>query len=283
MKGFINLFKPEGMSSAYAAGAVKWKLKIPCGHMGTLDPMASGILPVGVGKTSRLFDYILDKKKTYRAKFRFGFSTDTLDVTGKTENTTTFIPSEEEIRSVLSSFTGEIMQKPPRFSAKSVCGKRGYQLARKGVDFDLPEKKVNVYRFDCLGKTEGENEFLFEIDCGGGTYIRSLARDLGEKLGSLCTMSALCRTASGIFDIKNSVGVEEFKNSDEPEKYLIKPELALNFPEIVLTEREATRILNGIFDYKTEKDGLYKVFCEEEFWGVGESTNGILRIKAYVR
>ncbi len=285
MKGFINLYKPCGVSSAFAVGAVKRKFNTPCGHMGTLDPMASGILPVGVGKASRLFQFITEKKKTYRARFKFGVSTDTLDVTGTVEKTTDIIPTEEEIKAALLSFTGEIMQRPPKYSAKSVGGRRGYELARKGVDFDLPEKKVSVFRYEFLGKTEdcGENEYAFEIDCGGGTYIRSLARDLGEKLGSLAVMSALERTASGIFTKENSVTLEEFKNSDDPEKFLIKPELTVNFPEIILSDREATRILNGIFDYRVEKDGLYKVFNEKEFLGVGEAANGILRIKAYVR
>lgn len=285
MNGFVNIFKPSGTSSAYATGAVKRKFNTPCGHMGTLDPMASGILPVGVGKASRLFRFITEKKKTYRARYKFGIFTDTLDVTGKIEATTDNIPAEAEIKAALPQFVGEIMQKPPKYSAKSVGGRRGYELARKGVEFDLPEKQVTVYRYEFLGKTAdcGENEFEFEIECGGGTYIRSLARDLGEKLGSLAAMSALMRTSSGIFNAKNCVGLEEFKNCENPESFLIKPELTVNFPEIVLSEKEARRILNGIFDYRVKEDGLFKVFNEKEFLGVGSATDGILRIEAYVR
>ena len=282
MKGFINLIKPEGMSSAYAVGAVKKKLRVSCGHMGTLDPMASGVLPVGVGRATRLFPYLSDKRKVYRAKFRFGFSTDTLDVTGSTEKTAAHIPDEKEILAVIPEFTGVIKQVPPRYSAKCVNGKRGYQLARRGVDFTLAEKEVSVYGFELVGRT-GEDEYEFLIECGGGTYIRSLARDLGVRCSSLAVMSALRRTRSGIFSDNDGVGVEEFVNSDAPEKYLIAPELTLDFPEIALTESEAKRILDGIFDYKVDKDGYYKVFCCREFWGVGEATDGILRIKTYVR
>lgn len=285
MKGFINLYKPCGVSSAYAVGAVKRKFNTPCGHMGTLDPMASGILPVGVGKASRMFQFLTEKKKMYRARFKFGILTDTLDVTGSVEKTTDFIPEERDIKKVLPLFTGEIMQKPPKYSAKNVGGRRGYELARKGVDFDLPCKKVSVFSFECAGKTAdcGDNEYEFIIECGGGTYIRSLARDLGEKLGSLAVMSALERTVSGVFRKENSVTLEEFINSDNPENFLIKPELTVNFPEIFLSQKEAERILNGVFDYPVKTDGLYKVFNEKEFLGVGEAANGILRIKAYVR
>ena len=113
MTGFINLLKPEGMSSAYAVGGVKIKLNTSCGHMGTLDPMASGCLPVGIGQASRLFNYLLDKEKTYVAEFTFGYITDTLDKTGKTEKTTSFIPTENEIKAVLGDFIGDIMQVPP--------------------------------------------------------------------------------------------------------------------------------------------------------------------------
>lgn len=282
MKGFINLIKPEGMSSAYAVGAVKRTFHLPCGHMGTLDPMASGALPVGLDKTCRLFPYLLDKKKVYRAKFRFGILTDTLDITGEVQKTSGYIPDIATVNAALPQFIGKIAQTPPKYSAKCVDGKRGYQLARKGVEFTLEKKEVTVYSFVCEGQTD-DNEYEFTIECGGGTYIRSLARDLGEACGTFGTMSALCRTASGIFSTRNGVGVEELKNSENPEKYLIKPELALDFPELVLSRASAKRILDGIFDYRADNDGLYKVFCEDDFWGVGEVTEGILRIKAYVR
>ena len=120
MKGFINLIKPNGMSSAYAVGGVKKKLNCPCGHMGTLDPMAKGVLPVGIGKASRLFQYLLDKEKTYVARFIFGQITDTLDVTGRVAETTSVIPTKEQIDGVLKNFIGDIDQIPPKYSAKCI-------------------------------------------------------------------------------------------------------------------------------------------------------------------
>ena len=282
MKGFINLIKPEGKSSAFAVGAVKYKFKTPCGHMGTLDPMASGVLPVGVGKTSRMFPFLLDKNKTYIARFQFGYMTDTLDKTGEVIETTENIPTEQQIRSVLNNFIGEIEQVPPKYSAKCVNGKRGYWLAKRGIDFELEPKKVKITKLELTQKT-GENEYEFVIECGGGTYIRSIGRDLGFILSSLATMTKLERSQSGIFTTQNGVTLEEFKNSPNPEKYLIPAEDAVDYEKVVLTNEQATKILNGVFTKYPLKDGLYRVFNESEFWGIGEVIQGILKIKAYVR
>lgn len=282
MKGFINLIKPSGMSSAYAVGAVKKKFNIPCGHMGTLDPMASGVLPVGLGKASRLFQYLLDKEKVYVAKFKFGALTDTLDVTGNVEKTCAKIPTLAEINAVLPSFVGEIDQVPPKYSAKCIDGKRGYQLARKGVEFELAPKKVCILDAKCLEQT-AEDEFAFEFRCKGGTYIRSLARDIGAMCNSLGIMSALDRTQCGIFNYSNGVSVEELKNASDVEKYIIPADEAVSFEKLILTSKQAEKILNGVFENYGFNDGIYRVYNESEFWGVGESQNGILKIKAYVR
>lgn len=270
------------MSSAYAVGAVKKKFNCPCGHMGTLDPMAEGVLPVGIGKASRLFQYLLDKEKTYVARFKFGVSTDTLDVTGTIDGTTSVIPTESQIKSVLGAFIGEIDQVPPKYSAKCIDGKRGYQLARKGIEFELKPKKVCILNVECLGQTD-TNEFEFKIDCKGGTYIRSLARDIALKCGTLGVMSKLTRTASGIFSYENGVSVEQFKCCTNAEQYLIPSDSAVNFEKVILSDRQATRILNGLFDDIGIKDGIYRVYREEEFWGVGTAEKGVLKINAYVR
>lgn len=282
MKGFINLIKPKGMSSAYAVTAVKKKFNLPCGHMGTLDPMAEGVLPVGIGQASRLFQYLLDKEKTYVARFKFGYTTDTLDVTGETTESGGKVPTEKQIKSVLDKFVGEIDQVPPKYSAKCIDGKRGYQLARKGVEFTLEPKKVTVLSSELIGQTDTD-EFEFKFTCKGGTYIRSLARDIALECGTLGVMSALNRTACGVFSIENGVTVEEFKAAENPEQFLIPPENTINFPTLVLTDKQATRILNGLFDDYGIKDGLYKVYNQSEFWGVGEVNSGVLRIKTYVR
>ena len=269
MTGFININKTEGKSSAQAVAAVKRVFGVPCGHMGTLDPMATGVLPVGIGKASRLFPYLSDKKKVYRAKFAFGFITDTLDVTGKTEETTKVIPTEDEIRAVLGEFTGKIEQIPPKYSAKSVGGKRGYQLARRGAEFTLPAKTVEIYSLSLIGKVaDGNygNEYEFTIECGGGTYIRSLARDIAKRVGSLAVMSALTRTVSGKFRIEDAVSAEELLSSDNPEKYVIPADFAVDFDKIILTPDKAKKILDGVYEDYGYKNGIYRVYCGADFW-----------------
>ena len=282
MNGFVNLIKPSGMSSAYAVTTVKRKFNMPCGHMGTLDPMASGVLPVGIGQASRLFDYLLDKTKKYRATFIFGKEYDTLDVTGNVVNTCTHIPKKEEILAVLPKFLGQIDQIPPKYSAKCVNGKRGYQLARKGVDFELQPKKVEILALELVEQLS-ENEFVFNIECGGGTYIRSLARDIAYQCNTLGSMKSLVRRSSGIFDIEKGVSVEEFINSTEPEKFLISSDTVVDFPKIVLDEKRATKILNGVFEKTNVSDGIYRVYNCSNFWGIGVAEKGVLRIKTYVR
>ena len=282
MVGFINVIKPKGKSSAYAVTAVKKRFNCPCGHMGTLDPMASGVLPVGLGKSSRLFDYLLDKEKTYVARFKFGFTTDTLDVTGEITDRCEIIPDIDAINKVLPKFVGEIDQIPPKYSAKCIDGKRGYQLARKGVEFTLSPKKVTVLSAVCKGQT-AEDEFEFEFVVKGGTYIRSLARDIAKELNTLGVMSALDRTKAGVFDYSNGVTIEQLFESENPEQFLIAPDTTINFEKLVLTEKQATKILNGVYENYGFKDGIYRVYNGEQFWGVGVAQNGVLRIKSYVR
>lgn len=282
MKGFINVIKPEGLNSTKVVNGVKKKFGVPCGHMGTLDPMASGVLPVGIGKTSRLFDYLLKKDKTYIAEFRFGVTSDTLDITGKTFEETSVIPTEQTVRENLGFFVGDISQIPPKYSAKNVDGKKGYALARKGVEFELAPSKVTINRFDIAEKIS-DTDYRFIIDCKGGTYIRSLARDLGERCGSLALMTKLERIKSGAFSLGNGVPFDEFMDSDNPEKYILPADMAVDFPKISLSVEKATRILNGLFDDYGYPDGFYRVYCRDDFWGIGVSENGILKIKSYVR
>ena len=282
MKGFINIYKPAGISSAAVVSAVKKKFHVPCGHMGTLDPMAEGILPVGLYKTTRLFPYLLNKDKRYVARFKFGVTTDPLDVTGEVTERTGIVPDERTIISVLPRFIGEIEQIPPKYSAKCVDGKRGYQLARQGVSFELAPKTVTVNDIKLTRKT-ADDEYEFVIACKGGTYIRSLARDIGVASGTVAVMSALARVKSGAFDESNSVTLDDFRNSDTPEAFIIPPDSVVDFEKLTLTQAQATKILNGVFENYGFKDGIYRVYNEREFWGIGETKEGILKIKAYVR
>ncbi len=265
MTGFFNIYKEEGVSSAFVTNRVKRICRTPCGHMGTLDPLASGVLPVGVGNAARLFDYFSGKTKVYRARFRFGVTTETLDREGEL----LFggrVPAEEELAEALAGFTGEIEQIPPRYSAKSVNGKRGYELARSGAEFTLRPKRVRVEAFRLLGRT-APDEFAFEIVCGGGTYIRALARDVAAALGTKGYMSALERTQSGVFTAETAVRLDRL-SAENAEEYLIPTESVLPFPVL---EAPDPRIFNGVKVPFNGADGLYKLYFGDIFYGLARA------------
>ncbi|MBR2623454.1 MAG: tRNA pseudouridine(55) synthase TruB [Clostridia bacterium] len=280
--GFFNVDKPSGIVSSAVVNKIKWLSGVPCGHMGTLDPLASGVLPVGVGNATRLFDYFLEKEKEYVAEFTFGVDSDTLDSTGNLVQGG-HVPDETEIAGVLPTFFGDIMQVPPKYSAKNVNGRRGYDLARAGIEFELAPKKVHIYGMELLGKKEGsEDTYLIKIRCGGGTYIRSLARDIAAALGTKAVMSALRRTQSGIFTLQNAVPFDFFAQDptvEDLEKYLIPTDSVLPYERLDLTERATVKILQGNFVSVDALDGLYKIYDGERFYGLAEVVEGKAKAK----
>lgn len=270
MTGFINVWKREGDTSAYVVNRLKRLTRTPCGHMGTLDPLASGVLPVGIGNATRLFDYFLEKQKVYLAHFRFGVTTPTLDYESE-PIVGGCIPTAQEIEAVLPQFIGEIAQIPPVFSAKCVNGKRSYELAREGKEVSLAAKTVKIERLDLLEQID-RDEFTFRITCGGGTYIRSLARDIAAALGTQGFMSGLVREQSGVFSQDNAVLFEEL-TAETVEKSLIRTEDVLPFPSMTVTD---IRFYNGIHLPCDRTEGLYKIYNEDGFYGLARVTNGKL-------
>ncbi len=278
MTGFININKEKGVSSAKEVSVVKKLLNTPCGHLGTLDPLASGVLPIAIGNAARLFDYFLDKRKTYIAIFKFGADSDTLDITGNLRERAGTVPSENDIKQVLSEFIGEINQIPPLYSAKNISGKRGYELARAGVSFELPPKKVNIYSVELIG-SRGTDGFVFKIECGGGTYIRSLARDIAARLGTVAVMSELKRTQSGIFNIDNAVKSKDL-TVDNIKNFIIPTESVLPYESIFPNTDEAKKLFNGLSVNSGMKDGIYKIYnADGLFYGLAEVTQSVLRVK----
>ncbi len=280
--GFFNVDKPSGLVSSAVVNKLKWLTGVPCGHMGTLDPLASGVLPVGVGNAARLFDYFLEKEKEYIAEFTFGVDSDTLDSTG-TLIVGGRIPTERELVDVLPTFFGDILQVPPKYSAKNVNGKRGYELARAGVEFELAPKKVHIYGMEILGKSEDKADtYRLKIRCGGGTYIRSLARDIAAALGTKGIMSSLLRTQSGVFTLEKSIPfslLEKDPTVEELEKYLIPTESVLPFDVLSLTEKQAEKLYNGQRIAVEKADGLYKIYKDGSFYGIAEVLNGLAKAK----
>lgn len=277
ISGFICLNKPAGMSSAAAVSKVKRATGMACGHMGTLDPMAEGVLPVAVGNAARLFQYLLEKEKTYCAVFRFGVETDTLDATGTILREGLPVPTAAAIESVLPEFIGSIEQMPPAYSAKSVNGVRAYMLARQGKEVQLKAKTVRINEFSLAGG--GGDSFEFVIRCGGGTYVRSLGRDLAAKLDTCASMTKLVREKSGYFTLENSIGLDGLADWHA---CLIPPDAVFDMPSVDFDENDAKKLKNGLSLGFTGKDGLYKLYLDDEFYGIAEVKEGRVRAKAKI-
>ncbi len=276
VSGIILVNKPKEISSNKVVNIVKHKLKAKkCGHLGTLDLEGEGLLPVTVNKGTKLFDFFLQKDKTYEANFVFGLETDTLDTSGKVvkekEANFTFKELEEAVKNMI----GKYDQMPPQYSAKKVNGKVGYKEARNGGTLDLSPKEVEIYDFKILRQIE-KNLYRFEITCSSGTYIRSIARDLAYHLGTYGSMQCILRTRCGMFSLKDAYTLDEIEKGDFK---IIPCDSVFNLPKITLNEKENFKILNGqVLDYG-EKDGEYKLYFDKKFLGLGEVKNGKLKMK----
>lgn len=281
MNGLFNINKPLGVSSAKAIWLLKQKLNIKdkIGHMGTLDPFATGVLIVGVGRANRLFDVMLEKVKTYVATFEFGYQTETLD--RESSNilfTSNKIPTQDEIKSVLPSMLGKSLQIAPSYSAKSINGTRAYMFARQGKQVEIKPHSIEIYKFNLI-KQQSNTTFVFEIECSKGTYIRSICRDLAEKLGTYATMTALERTKCGNFLIENSKTLEEVTEND-----IIKNDFVLtNFKTLELSDLEIQKIRNGQKVEINEDVGEYKVYQNSCLIGIAKvDENKNVKIKTWL-
>jgi tRNA pseudouridine55 synthase len=245
MHGLLNIHKPTGMSSRRVVDIVARLAKTKrAGHAGTLDPLASGVLVVCVGWATRLVPFVQDRPKTYAARILLGKRSDTDDITGTTtEVEGAPLPTREAVEAALQSFTGTIMQVPPRYSAVHVAGRRAHKLARRGKAFSLEARPVEIHRIALTGYRYSEVEV--EIECGSGTYIRSIARDLGDALGCGGLMSGLVRRAIGDFTIDKAVAIEDLPSS--PIEELLLPPLAAvaHLPRFACNPADREELIRG--------------------------------------
>ena len=212
--GTLNINKPPGISSFKCMSVVKRKLGLSkVGFLGTLDPLAEGVLVLLCGRATKLADTLHGSEKVYRSKFRFGAESTTLDLEGEIIATSELIPTREQIEKILPELIGDIEIEVPKYSAVHINGKRAYDLARKGIDFAPPKRVVNIRRFELLEQI-GEREFLFEIECQTGTYIRSLAKLMAQKLGTVALASQIIRTRVGEFKIEDAKTLDEIELTD---------------------------------------------------------------------
>ncbi len=280
MNGLVNLYKPPRMSSASAVSRVKRILgEKTVGHMGTLDPMAEGVLVIGVGKSARLFDYFLGHRKRYIAKFEFGKETDTLDAFGTVIATTDDVPSDEAALHAIRSLIGKCEQIPPAYSAKHVDGKRAYALARGGATVSLKPVEIEIYDAELVCQPSPK-ELVFSIDCSAGTYIRSICRDVAKMCGSLATLTYLQRTRSGQFDVRDSVTLENLEITKGAA--LIPPDRALSLPRYDVDGSLLNDLDNGRkIECDVDTDSF--VYCCGTLYGIGKSQGGALKIKTFLK
>lgn len=277
MPHLILVDKPEGITSFSAVAAIKRKLGIKrVGHTGTLDPMATGVLPILTGRASRLSSLMLDADKGYTATLRLGTVTDTLDITGEVLKTNAVNVSDEEFLSVLEKFKGEIYQVPPMFSALKKDGVRLYDLAREGKEVEREKRLVEIKKLEFI-KRLNETDFIIDVTCSKGTYIRSLAESIGEALGCGACLIALRRTFAAGFKIEDCIPLEDIKNMED-NSFLLSAEICVShFREINVSIPQATRFLNGgeldfnrIRNVDNIKDGeKFRVKSQGEFLGIG--------------
>ena len=282
MNGFINLLKPPGMSSGAAVAIVKRLTKERVGHAGTLDPEAAGVLPIMVGRATRLLDCFTDHSKSYVAEIAFAGATDTQDAQGTIIEPKQKVPEREEILAVLSQFRGTIMQRPPVYSALKKDGVPLYALARQGKAVETQARETVINRLE-LGKKTGQDGYMLSIDCGSGTYIRTLCHDIGQALDAPAHMRFLLRTRHGAFSIENAVTIEEVLEADNLEKYLLPFDYPLRgLPLLPLPEqywklgRNGGKLPAGLLPELNDTERC-RVYAGEELLGVAHRDGDILR------
>ena len=245
VNGWLVLDKPENIGSTPAVGAVKRYLDArKAGHAGTLDPFASGILPIALGTATRTIPYLVESEKHYTFTLRFGLTTDTLDRDGEVQDRCDSMPSASEVEAILPRFIGEIDQRPPDFAAVKVDGQRAYDLARQGIALDLQPRPVTITALELL-HMDGAQATL-HCQCGKGMYVRALARDLAHALGSLAMVEQLRRTRVGPFDLESAIGLEELSAIGHREAPLLPVSAGLDgIPVFALTPAEAGQLKRG--------------------------------------
>lgn len=298
MTGIIVLDKPAGMTSFAAVKKVRWCAgEKKAGHCGTLDPMATGVLPIMLGGATKFLDYLPEEEKCYTAGFRLGIRTDTLDITGDVLEEHPVTCTRAEVEQALEPFRGEILQVPPMYSALKQDGVRLYELARKGQEVERKARPVTIRSLELLPQSgKNTSEYVLSVSCSKGTYIRTLIDDLGTALGCGAVMTSLRRTATCGFSADEAVTVETLEKAREAEtlsQYLVPLDRALSrYPAVGITPKQSVRFSNGgaldlerVYAFRKqlpENGTLYRVYSNtREFLGLGETDRetGTLSVK----
>ena len=283
MNGILLINKEKEYTSQDVVSCVKKILKTKkAGHTGTLDPMATGVLPILLGDATKLSKYLIEHDKEYEAIIKLGIKKDTADSEGKTiEEKEVFEESLEEtrIKNVLESFLGETYQIPPMYSSIKINGKKLYEYAREGIEVERPKRKIKIYNIELLNINKEEKTIKIKVECSKGTYIRTLCEDISEKLGTVGYMKELNRTKVDNFKIKDSVKLEELEKNKEEK--IISIERYYTYYNIIekieLDDKKLKLFLNGSKLTINKSDGLYRIYSNKKFIGLGTILNNNLK------
>lgn len=272
MNGIILIDKAKDYTSHDIVAIVKKISKEKVGHTGTLDPLATGVLPLLIGKATGISKYLINHDKTYVATLKLGIKTDTADSEGKViEEKEVSLLSNEDIIKVLNSMLGKQTQIPPMYSAIKVNGKKLYEYAREGKAVEVKEKNIEIFNMKLLELNIAEAEIVFEVSCSKGTYIRTVCEEIAKRLNTVGYMKELRRIKVGEFDIKDTVSIEEIKNNENilQEKLISIEEFFKNKAIIELKDKELELFLNGVKLNKNYEDEIYRVYNTNNFIGIG--------------
>lgn len=288
MNGIINVLKPAEMTSHDVVSFIRKNFNMKkVGHTGTLDPNAAGVLPICLGKATRVAEYFNDFDKSYRGEVTLGSSTDTQDKYGSIVETSAREVTKEKIQEVFEEFKGDMKQTPPMYSAVKIGGKKLYELAREGKTVERKQRDITIYNIEIL-KNYNNKTILFDVDCSKGTYVRTICNDIGKRLGTFGHMSFLMRTKVGNFDINSAYTLDEIEKLREENNLkstLLPLDTALfQYKSIKFNKVDSSRLKNGIRILLSDIDGEYeinelvRVYGVDEFIGVGtivKRENGI--------
>ena len=277
MNGIVIVDKPQGWTSQDVTARLRRVFSTRrIGHGGTLDPMATGVLPVFVGRATRAVEFFEHAEKTYEATLRLGMKTDTQDITGTVLEERPVTVTEQDILNVLPAFRGEILQIPPMYSALKVNGQKLYDLARKGKEVERQPRPITIHELELL-HFDGQDARI-RVRCSKGTYIRTLCEDMGEKLGCHGCMAALRRTRAGEYTIEKAVPLQTLLDAKNPEQYLLSMDSPfLGYPAVTLSENQEKRCRNGNAFTLRVPDGTYRAYGKNgEFLMLARVENGVM-------
>lgn len=250
INGWIILDKPQGVSSNQILRKIQYELRAKkAGHIGTLDPFATGVLPLAFGEATKLIPFLEEGNKTYEFTLKFKEGTSTDDTEGEIIKTSDYLPSKEEIDKILPQFIGKITQIPPKHSAIHINGQRAYELARKGTEFEIPHREITIYELKMTDYRSQTSEAYFCVTCSKGTYVRTLGHDIAEALNTCGHLTSLRRTQNGIFKISDTILLENLKNilyKEQGVSVILPVETFLcDITDIAVTEEEAQKLKHG--------------------------------------